>query len=72
MAQARSLRGKLKELSAEKDKVREAGRDHQITRSLVSSVKVLLFNPKNNGGTIKNLLFCFKNLDLIVFVFYFI
>lgn len=56
----------------EKDEGREAERYLQITWSLVSSVKKFLFNPKNNGRTIKNLLLCLKDLDLIVFTFYFI
>ena len=51
----------------ERNEVGEVEREHQITWSLVSFVKEFLFYT--NGGTITNLLFCSKDLDLIVFPF---
>lgn len=42
-------------------------RDQQITWSLVSCAKMFQFHPKKNGGTIENVLFCFKDLGLIIF-----
>lgn len=47
--------------------MKEGKRDHHVTWSLVSYGKKFQFYPKNNGGTIKNLLFHFKDLDLIIF-----
>lgn len=48
----------------ERNEVGEAKRDH------VSCVKGFQFYPKNHGGTLTDLLFCFKDLDLIVFAFF--